>query len=212
MVAKTLTFKFIRVFCVTSWLRISVVLTSSQHKKNSLMLSSQFTLLEILRKKKLRSHIHWQTRNSKLNRWAQFFERVPENFLFSQSDTLLKFCSFFSKRMWTSVRKVKYIVLLRQILAIMLDQNNAQFLRKRRPRKGVLWVGGFTLNAIRELSWDSNSPYGAKWVSQELLTGNIYDKQVTSKKQACWAAWSNLPRNNEAEEASFIFFSTYKNV
>ena len=103
------------------------------------------------------------------------------------------------------LKKVKYIVLLRQILAFMLDQDNAQFLRKRRPPKGVLWVGGLTLKAIRELSWDSNSPYGAKWVSEELLTGNIYDKQMTSKKQARWAAWSNLPRNNEAEEASLIF-------
>ena len=37
-----------------------------------------------------------------------------------------------------SIKKVKYIVLLRQIVAIMLDQDNAQFLRKRRPPKGVV--------------------------------------------------------------------------
>ena len=94
----------------------------------------------------------------------------------------------------------------------MLDQDKSLFLQKKRPPKGMFWVHARLDEAFKHPFRNSKSPYGGKWASEELFAGNIYDEQMTSKKQARWAAWSNLPRNNEPEEAPFIFVSSYKNI
>ena len=80
------------------------------------------------------------------------------------------------------LKKVKYIVLLRQNLAFMLDQDKSLFLQKKRPPKGVFWVHARLDKAFKHPFRNSKSPYGGKWASEELFAGNIYDEQITSKK------------------------------